>query len=290
MNNKELPFASVIICTQNRKEYLQNYSLRTALELAYPRYEVIVVVDGSQDSTDDFLASLQGRTANLKVVRHPIPRGVAYARQAGVQRAAGQIIAFTDDDCMLEKNWLKELVLMYLEDNELMAAGGLTYEADTDKPCSSPEDIFGFNMSFRRAVFDRFSFDANLFFHRAPMHEETDLIARMRHHGYKTGYTRKAIVRHFPASASYRRINKRIGDHLNWIYMKAKATSLPRYYCAFFKRSRQMYSKIKDLHRDGVISFLDTWRKLAWVNYVLLFELPVKAKIAHRQEEKKLKT
>jgi GT2 family glycosyltransferase len=284
--NKEQPFASIVICTRSRKECLQKYSLPSVLNLSYPHYEVIVVYDDSKDGSEEFLDNYKDPSGRLKVIKNRMSNGIAHARNLGAHYAQGEIVAFTDDDCLVDVNWLSEFVGEFIKNANLMATGGFTYDGYSDKPNLPANGIFGFNMAFRKEVFGRFLFDTNLFFHKGPYHEETDLVNRMRGHGYMTGYVPKAVVRHFYAPASYRRINQRISCHLNWIYMNAKSLSLPRYYYKFFKRSYQMFHKIKALYKEGAISFSKALLKIGWVNYVLLFELPLKAKKTHYREEK----
>ena len=283
--NKQ-PFVSVVICTRNRRECLEKYSLPSLFGLSYPNYEIVVVYDDSIDGTELFLQKYPDPLGRLRVIKNKMSNGIAHARNLCAYYAQGEIVAFTDDDCIVDVNWLSEFVVEFMKNENLMAAGGFTFDGHLDKSACPAQSIFGFNMAFRKKVFDRFLFDTNLFFHKGPMHEETDLVNRMRRHGYLIRYTLGAVARHFPAPASYRRINKRIGDHLNWIYMNAKCTSLISYYYKFFKRSYQMFRIIKQLHHEGIFSFSQALFKMGWVNYILFFELPWKAKITNMREER----
>jgi GT2 family glycosyltransferase len=81
----------------------------TALEQqAYPAeaYEVIVVSDGSTDGTDAYLETYRG-TMRLRWLPQ-VNKGPAAARNAGVQRAAGEYIVFVDDDVVPEPQLLEE--------------------------------------------------------------------------------------------------------------------------------------------------------------------------------------
>ncbi len=86
---------TVVVPTRNRRallmETLQSVFRQTAVEL-----QVVVVDDGSTDGTADALACLPDR--RLKVLRHSVPGGVARARNAGIEAATGEWIAFLDDD------------------------------------------------------------------------------------------------------------------------------------------------------------------------------------------------
>lgn len=289
VRTNKLPFVSVIVCTQNRKEYLEDYALSSLFASSYPHYEVVVVNDASNDKTGELLRAYQNRKENLKVVTIKVSQGISYARQVGVNHARGEIIVFIDDDCLVDRDCLAELVAVHLSDEHLMAIGGFVYDRETDQPFVQPGEIIGCNMSLRREVFDQFSFDRNFFFHRACYHEETDLVERIKLHHYKTGYAPKAVVRHLYGPASYRKINRRIGSHMDWIYMNAKQMSVAGYYAKFFKRAYQMYKLIKELYREGLISLFVACRNVLWAVLCLLFELPLKAKITHGQEERMFK-
>jgi glycosyltransferase involved in cell wall biosynthesis len=86
---------SAVLPTFNRAEALKE-NLHTLLAVREVE-EVIVVVDGSSDHTDDVLAGFDD--THLRVVRHPINRGVAAARNTGITEARGSWILFGEDDC-----------------------------------------------------------------------------------------------------------------------------------------------------------------------------------------------
>ncbi len=277
------PFVSVVISTRNRKESLEKYSLPSVLNLAYPNYEVIFVVDDSTDGTETFLKDYPDTSGRLKIIKNSRANGIAHARNLCAYYAQGEIVAFTDDDCSVDINWLSEIVEVFLENKSLMVVGGFTVDGHSGYPA---DGIFGFNMAFRKMIFDRFSFDTNFFFHKGIAHEETDLVNRIKEHKYLTGHAPLARVKHFYSPAAYRKINQKIGFHLNYVYMEAKKIGLARYYLKFFKRSHQMFRKIKQLYREGTFTFIAAWLKVYWANYILLIDLPLKAQIAHMQEEK----
>ena len=97
------PKASVIVPAYNAAATLGDClaSLRT---LNYPDYETIVVDDGSTDSTAQIAEQAGLRTIRLE------HRGLAAARNAGVEAASGEIIAFIDADARADRDWLYHLV------------------------------------------------------------------------------------------------------------------------------------------------------------------------------------
>jgi glycogen synthase len=113
---------SVVICTWNRAD-----SLRLALEslgyLAYPTFEVVVVAGPCTDHTDDVLRSYEGL---VKVV-HTAERNLSASRNLGIGAAAGEIVAFMDDDAVPDGLWLDELIEVF-ESPEIAATGGPVFD------------------------------------------------------------------------------------------------------------------------------------------------------------------
>jgi glycosyltransferase involved in cell wall biosynthesis len=100
------PLISVVVPTRNRAAMLEE--LLTALDAQdYPRFEVIVVNDASTDDTPEILRRWQreGRIA----LRQEQPGGSYAARNRGWRATHGEIVAFTDDDCLPEPGWLSAL-------------------------------------------------------------------------------------------------------------------------------------------------------------------------------------
>ena len=100
--------------------------LIAALEAqTYPldAFEVIVVDNGSTDDTSDVLTRLAaGSSLRLRPFRLPVNDGSSGGRNAGWRAAEGQVIAFTDDDCLPEPDWLKA-GLEALEDDVVLVQG-----------------------------------------------------------------------------------------------------------------------------------------------------------------------
>lgn len=86
---------SVVIGTRNRSDLLER-TLRSVLWQTHGELEVIVVDDGSTDDTAELVA--RHPDPRVALVRQGQPGGVARARNAGIARARGRYIAFTDDD------------------------------------------------------------------------------------------------------------------------------------------------------------------------------------------------
>jgi len=87
-----MPTVSVIIPTYNRARVL-NEAIDSVLAQDFHDFEIVVVDDGSNDNTPEILESYQ----QIRVVRQD-HLGVSAARNAGIARAAGRLIAFLDSD------------------------------------------------------------------------------------------------------------------------------------------------------------------------------------------------
>lgn len=102
------PFISVIIPVKNESKTIEA-SVKSVLSLDYPSFELVVVNDGSTDSTSVLLQQFVN-DSRLKVFENPVSLGPSSSRNSAVSGAAGEYIAFTDGDCIVDKNWLNELV------------------------------------------------------------------------------------------------------------------------------------------------------------------------------------
>jgi glycosyltransferase involved in cell wall biosynthesis len=102
-----LPFIEVVVPTRNRAALLRR-ALDSLLAQNYPpeRYGVIVVDDASTDDTWPELQAIVARDRRVRALRVE-HRGPYSARNEGWRAGSGDIVAFTDDDCVADPDWLK---------------------------------------------------------------------------------------------------------------------------------------------------------------------------------------
>ena len=124
------PKVSVVVCTYNGSRTLDG-CLASLETLRYPDYEVIVVNDGSTDSVPEIAA----RYPYIRYHAQP-NRGLSVARNVGMELARGEIIAYTDDDCFADPDWLYFLVAKLLETGAT-GVGGPNLLPTTDGPVAS---------------------------------------------------------------------------------------------------------------------------------------------------------
>lgn len=101
---------SVIVPVLNAGSYI-NDCVSSLINQDFPRdqYEIIIVDNGSNDDTINRLTEY----GKYITVLHEPKKGSYIARNTGINICKGDIIAFTDSDCIADKNWLKELYIMF---------------------------------------------------------------------------------------------------------------------------------------------------------------------------------
>ncbi|MDJ0843606.1 glycosyltransferase family 2 protein [Crocosphaera sp.] len=138
MNQSPLRF-SLVIPTYNRPERLKT-CLDSIKNLNYPgdRFEVIIVDDGSQEPLDNLVNPYRNQL-NLTLIRQS-NAGPATARNTGANAAKGEYLAFTDDDCTLDKNWLSALENGFSKAEKALI-GGKTINDLPDNPYSTASQL-----------------------------------------------------------------------------------------------------------------------------------------------------
>ena len=188
--------------------------------------EFIVVDNNSDDDTPlVFEETGRGFTSRIKYVfEHK--SGLAYARNRGVREARGEIVAFTDDDVLIDKHWIQHIDRAFKEHYDAAGVGGkilpiweapqpywlnsrwysylaLMDYGDLPAYMNTP-NIWGANMAIKSEMFKKYGlFDPNL--GRRPgklySHEETDFFRRLKNAGEKLLYYPLAVIyHHIPAN------------------------------------------------------------------------------------------
>ncbi|MFX1378860.1 MAG: glycosyltransferase [Promethearchaeota archaeon] len=116
---------SIIVPIKNRCNLLPNL-IKNLSNLDYPNYEIIIVDDCSTDNTKDMLNNYPVKSITLEQ-----SVGSAEARNIGIKQSNYEIIALTDSDCFVSKNWLKNLV-PYLNSYDVVG-GKVVFCDDTEK-------------------------------------------------------------------------------------------------------------------------------------------------------------
>ncbi|NIP98196.1 MAG: glycosyltransferase, partial [Akkermansiaceae bacterium] len=111
------PRISIVVCTYNGGNALVN-CLRACRNIEYPSFEIIVIDDGSTDATAEITAGFPEAS-----YVHQQHSGLSLARNCGANLAGGELIAYTDDDCEPDRDWLFWIARAFA-DPKVGAAGG----------------------------------------------------------------------------------------------------------------------------------------------------------------------
>lgn len=111
------PKVSVVVCTYNGSKTIES-CLEGLQGMDYPDYEILVVDDGSTDNTAEKVRKFSG-VRLIQQANH----GLGFARNTGISASCGDVVAFTDDDCVPDREWLSFLVRT-LQIEQTAAVGG----------------------------------------------------------------------------------------------------------------------------------------------------------------------
>jgi glycosyltransferase involved in cell wall biosynthesis len=200
---------SVIVPTYNRVSLLAN-TIDSLLRQDYAEAEIIVVNDGSSDGTEAYLSGL---ASEGKVIALTVPNGgPSVARRAGLTKARGEFVAFTDDDCVVPPGWLTAFSRVF-EDPTVAGIGGPTETGNPENIFAVTNDLINNhfkevlngrpgaapyltsnNVAYRRGALERAGGHDTRFHTGA---EDRDLDYRIAAAGGRLVYSSSVRIRHF---------------------------------------------------------------------------------------------
>jgi glycosyltransferase involved in cell wall biosynthesis len=205
---------TVIIPTYNRVDSLQQ-TLQALQKQTFAehRFEVIVVNDGSTDGTEAYLNKVALTFPNFRFFNQK-NAGPAAARNRGIYAAQGKIIAFTDDDCIPQNNWLEVIIHAFKENNGVGLQGStytdkqditpLTHQIDNENGNASVPTC---NAAFtKEALVQINGFDEHFPY---PHNEDADLAWRIEKLG-SIAFVKNMCVYHPPRLDSFNKVAKRM--------------------------------------------------------------------------------
>lgn len=150
----DAPFVSIIIPTHDRPEQLEA-CLRSLISLSYPQYEIIVVDNAPSTSTTADIVGLLSQTVSyIRYVRED-RTGPSWARNRGIMIARGSILAFTDDDVVVDPYWLANLVRGFGVAEDVACVTGLVLPMELETPAQFLFEAYcGFTRGFTQRIFD----------------------------------------------------------------------------------------------------------------------------------------
>jgi glycosyltransferase involved in cell wall biosynthesis len=152
LNDGPTPQVSVVICTRNRTASLRG-AVESVLKSEYPDFDVIVVDNASSDDeTRRYVTSLDD--PRVRVVTESMP-GLAVARNTGLREATGDIVAFTDDDVVVDRFWLRWIASAFDAGPSIGCVTGVVPSGELRTPTQSYfEQQVHWSSHLDRAVYD----------------------------------------------------------------------------------------------------------------------------------------
>ena len=220
------PLVSVAVCTRDRPAEMA-ICLKALDQLDYPHLDILVVDNApTSDATERLVREAY---PHIRYIREPRP-GLDWARNRAILEARGEIIAFTDDDAVVDPGWVRAMANLFVENPDVMAVTGLVmpYELETEaqilfelyggfgRGCEQKwyrlgqsdrkrweyygagQFGTGANMAYRRSLFDQIGyFDRALDVGTVTNGGgDLDMFFRVLVEGHTLVYEPRAIVRH----------------------------------------------------------------------------------------------
>jgi GT2 family glycosyltransferase len=195
---------------------------------SHDQYETIVVNNGSTDRTAAIVSGFP-----VRLIEEP-RRGVSQARNTGVAGAHGELVAFTDSDCVADRRWLEAAVARFDSEPGLAGVGGylanhnpqtpmqyyiaerelLAQEvAVEDRPLKAPFLVTANALLPRRRIEEAGGFDLR---YRLPGPEDADLCWRIADQGGRFAFAPDAVV--------YHRHRSTVGAFCRWMFRYGKGS------------------------------------------------------------------
>lgn len=198
------PRVSVIVPVYNGEQTIGD-CVESIFALSFPRddVELLLIDNASSDRTPVILNTYRDRA----VILHETKRGPAAARNRGLLHATGDIVAFTDADCVVHRDWLSRLIaplsdpvvgivggtiLARTPCNAVEEFGERIHDHQMAIECYTPPYAITMNWASRRAVLEKVGpFDEELL-----RCEDCDLAYRVVAAGYRIVHEPAAVVYH----------------------------------------------------------------------------------------------
>jgi len=200
--SESAPPASVVIATRDGAETL-GACLDSLLALEYPTYEIIVVDNASRTDATQKLLERHDAAARLPIryIHEPRP-GLAVAHNRALEEVTGAIVAFTDDDVVVDRQWLLELARPF-ESGPVACVTGMILPAELETPSQLLLEQYGgfakgfqerrFNLAENRPASPLFPYSAGMMGSGANMAFRTDVLRDLGGFDPATGAGTRAV-------------------------------------------------------------------------------------------------
>lgn len=236
------PFCSIIILNYNGEKFIKK-TLESVVALDYPKkdFEIIIVDNFSTDNSKKIIDKLivipvkTGIQPKITTVFLKKNLGFSCGNNVGIKQAKGTYIILLNNDCIVDTNWLKELVTLAEKGEKIFAVNSKIYLGNTSKIQNAGIRIFlngyaqdigaipnnkvqdyeedigqydkekeidaacGAAVLYRKSILDKIGvLDESFFLY----YEDVEISERAKKHGYKVVYAPKAVVHHLHAASA----------------------------------------------------------------------------------------
>ena len=196
------PKIAVVMCTRNREHSIAP-AVRSILACDYPDFDLTIIDQSTSTATKEAIDAVVGTDDRVRYV-HTDVAGLSRAYNLGVRQASGDLLAFTDDDCIVPSDWLTRIVEAFAAESDAVLLYGqvVPYEAGAEKFAQTPYlvytaprrmskqdgfEVFGMGANFaaRRALFDRVGYFDEILGGGGPLKSSQDF--DMTYRTYRAG-------------------------------------------------------------------------------------------------------
>jgi glycosyltransferase involved in cell wall biosynthesis len=275
---------SILISVRNGEKYI-SCCLKSILDQCYANFEIIVIDDASDDKTKELIKNFKDK--RIRYFRNEKWLGISKSRNRSLKYAKGLYIFFTDSDCVVSKDWIKQ-GLEFLKGSDCAGVEGQCYYvskeykptfSDHSYPMGRGKFMTG-NVAYKKSIVE----SVGGFDERYNYFEDRDLGLRILRIGriefnpnmivyiQKEIVTPKGLIKHAPGIKNRVYLFKRFHDRELMVWRIVDLRNLAKILCPPLVFTSLFFRKLKTLDDYRLLPFtyaraiserLQLWRECA---------------------------